>query len=352
MSVLASLMLLGLGGAAANTNPASAAGLTLQPFPTRVYKAEDRSHEHTVSWIFSLMVQSTQPTKLAPESMVIDLMHGKQVLRHTTYSRDGFEPLTYTTALTPTLPDGTQPSSPLYWPLSIRLRYVEPATLPVDAMRILVKVKDAQGRTQTVQQDLAVNAYQQKSHLVFPFRGKGIILQAGAMNGGHRDRSGQYALDGTVLNDGWSPLKPGDGKHNADYYGYGHDLIAPADGTVVRVRDDRPDQPVGDTSDPAYYAPEFKNGGDPGNMIVFDHGNGEFSMLAHLQPGSIQVKPGQRVRQGQVIGKLGHSGDTDTPHVHYQLQSGPDFQYADALPCHFDNIDQKILDRGSYFEAK
>ena len=59
-----------------------------------------------------------------------------------------------------------------------------------------------------------------------------------------------------------------------------------------------------------------------------------------------------RVAQGQVLGKLGHSGDTDTPHVHYQLQSGPDFLYADALPCHFDNIDQDILDRGSYFEVK
>ena len=113
-----------------------------------------------------------------------------------------------------------------------------------------------------------------------------------------------------------------------------------------------PDQPVGDTSDPAYFAPEFKRGGDPGNVIVIDHGNGEYSMIAHLQHGSVQVKLGQRVAQGQVIGKLGHSGDTDTPHLHYQLQSGPDFLYADALPCHFDNIDQQILDRGSYFEAK
>jgi len=58
------------------------------------------------------------------------------------------------------------------------------------------------------------------------------------------------------------------------------------------------------------------------------------------------------VRQGQLLGKLGHSGDTDTPHVHYQLQSGPDWEYADALPCRFDNIEQKVLDRGTYFETK
>ena len=351
MSVVAPLLILALSGAGTNAVP-SATTLTLQPFPTHVYKAKDRSHEKTVSWIFSLAVQSNTPVDLQPESMAIDLMSGRHVLRHSTYSRDGFAPLTYKTALTPKLPDGTAPASPLYWPLSIRLRYIEPAALPVDSMHVTVTVKDAKGKTYTVRQDVPVSEYTQKTHLIFPFRGKGIILQAGAMNGGHRDRSGEYALDGTVLTDAWSPEKPGDGKKNADYYGFGHDLIAPAAGVVVRVREDRPDQPVGDASNPEYYAPEFKQGGDPGNMLVIDHGNGEYSMIAHLQQGSIQVKLGQRVAQGQVLGKLGHSGDTDTPHVHYQLQSGPDFQYADALPCHFDNIDQDILDRGSYFEAK
>jgi murein DD-endopeptidase MepM/ murein hydrolase activator NlpD len=351
MSLVAPLLLLALGGAGASAQPA-VAQLTLQPLPVHVYKAPDRSHENTVSWIFSLTVQSTTPVKLEPESMVIDLMEGSRVLRHTTYRRDGFAPLTYTSALTPTLPDGSPPPSPLYWPLSIRLRYIEPASLPVDAMRIVVRLKDGNGKLHTVRQEVAVSEYRQKTHLVFPFRGKGIILQAGAMDGGHRNRSGEYALDGTLLDDAWSPVKPGDGKRNTDYAGFGRDLIAPADGVVVRVRDGRPDQPVGDESDPAYYAPEFKQGGDPGNTVVIDHGNGEYSMIAHFQQGSIQVKQGQRVAQGQVLGKLGHSGDTSSPHVHYQLQSAPDFLYADALPCHFDNIDQKVLDRGSYFEAK
>lgn len=350
MSIIAPLLLLALSGA--STPPESVTTLTLQPFPTHVYKAPDRSHENTTSWIFSLAVQSHAPMQLQPESMTIDLMAGTHVLRHSTYGRDGFAPLTYKTGLTPTLPDGSSPSTPLYWPLSIRLREIEPAALPVDAMHIVLKLRDDTGKLHTLRQDVPISEYVQKTHLVFPFRGNGIILQAGAMNGGHRDRSGEYALDGTVLNDGWSPEKPGDGKQNSDYYGFGHDLVAPADGVVVRMRDDRPDQPVGDTSDPNYYAPEFKRGGDPGNMVVIDHGNGEYSMIAHLQQGSVQVKPGEHVTQGQVIGRLGHSGDTDTPHVHYQLQSGPDFLHSDALPCHFDNIEQKVLDRGSYFEAK
>ncbi len=84
---------------------------------------------------------------------------------------------------------------------------------------------------------------------------------------------------------------------------------------------------------------------------MIDHGHGEFSMMAHFMAGSLLVKAGTHVRQGQALGRLGHSGDTDNPHCHYQLQAGPDWQNADALPVHFSNVDQQFLDRGTYFEA-
>lgn len=331
---------------------ARVAELTLQPYPTHVYKAPDRSHENTVSWVFSLFAQSGAPMTLTPESMEIDLLAKGDLLRHTTYSKDGFAPLTYRTALPAKMPDGTAPAAAMYWPLAIRLRGIEPAALPVDAMRISVKASDEHGRVVTAARVVPIETYVPKTHLVFPFRGRGIILQAGAMNGGHRNRSGEFALDATGLDDAWSPVKPGDGKKNTDYAGFGRDIIAPAGGIVVRARKERPDQPVGDESNPEYYAPEYKRGGDPGNFVVIDHGNGEFSMIAHFQSDSLKVAIGQNVTQGQVLGKLGHSGDTDTPHVHYQLQSGPDWEYSDALPCLFANIDQKVLDRGSYFESK
>ncbi len=155
------------------------------------------------------------------------------------------------------------------------------------------------------------------------------------------------------LDDAAWGVQRGDGKANTDYPGFGRTLIAPADGTVVVARADRPDQPVGDASNPDFFLPQFKvlGGGDPGNHLVIDHGNGEFSMIAHFMAGSLLVKEGVRVRQGQAIGKLGHAGGTNTPHVHYQLQAGPDWQNADALPVHFTNVDQDILDRGTYFEA-
>jgi Peptidase family M23 len=203
-------------------------------------------------------------------------------------------------------------------------------------MRIEVEATDEKGRPHSGSVVVPLGVYQQKTSLIFPFRGKGIILQAGAANGGHRNRSGQFALDAFGLDDAWSIIVPGDGKKNANYLGWGRPLVAPADGTVVSLRSDRPDQPIADASDPKYYAPEYPGGGDPGNHLVIDHGGGEYSMIAHFQEGSILVKLGEKVRQGQTLGKLGHSGDTSGPHVHYQLQAGPDWENADrsALQVH------------------
>ena len=109
-------------------------------------------------------------------------------------------------------------------------------------------------------------------------------------------------------------------------------------------------QPKDGESNPTYYAPEYPDGGDPGNSVVIDHGNGEFSMIAHMKLGSVRMKVGQKVEQGQHIGELGNSGDTSGPHVHYQLQDGPRWEFADGLPFIFKNVSS--LSRGSYFDAQ
>jgi murein DD-endopeptidase MepM/ murein hydrolase activator NlpD len=88
-----------------------------------------------------------------------------------------------------------------------------------------------------------------------------------------------------------------------------------------------------------------------GNCVIIDHGNSEYSVMMHMQPGSVIVTVGDRVATGQVIGRLGNSGDAFGPHLHYQLQSGPKlFQYQ-SLPFRFHNIDVP-LSRGHDFDAK
>jgi hypothetical protein len=326
-------------------------GIRLQPWPTRIYKTRDAGNERTESWVLWLFVETSTPRDLQVRSASIELLSGKDVVRVTRYDEGGVKALTIVPPLKPRLPDGRAPAVPIYWPQAVRIRCSEAATAGVDSMRVELALVES-GKPVLAEATLSVEIYAQKTALIYPFKGKGIITNAGVTNGGHKNRSGQFATDGVGLDDRYAAYVAGSGTKSEDYAGWGRPLIAPASGTVVRARSDRPDQPDPEKSDPHFYAPEYPNGGDPGNHVVIDHGNGEFSMIAHFQAKSMTVKTGDRVQQGQVIGKLGSSGDTVTPHVHYQLQSGPDHEWSDGLPYAFGNIEPKILVRGTYFDAK
>jgi murein DD-endopeptidase MepM/ murein hydrolase activator NlpD len=69
-----------------------------------------------------------------------------------------------------------------------------------------------------------------------------------------------------------------------------------------------------------------------GNHVILSLGKGVFAGYAHLRPGSVRVRPGQRVRAGQVLGELGNSGASTGPHLHFQLMTGPSLLDADGLP--------------------
>jgi murein DD-endopeptidase MepM/ murein hydrolase activator NlpD len=75
-----------------------------------------------------------------------------------------------------------------------------------------------------------------------------------------------------------------------------------------------------------------------GNTVVIDHGHGEYSALSHLQKGSVRVEAGHRVRRGEHIGRLGSSGSSELPHLHYQLMAGLDLFRSDGLPARFTNV--------------
>lgn len=75
-----------------------------------------------------------------------------------------------------------------------------------------------------------------------------------------------------------------------------------------------------------------------GNYVVLRHDNEEYSLYGHLQYHSLTVKKGETVKQGQPIGRLGNTGKSGCPHLHFQLMNGPDYSTARGLPCHFTNI--------------
>jgi murein DD-endopeptidase MepM/ murein hydrolase activator NlpD len=104
--------------------------------------------------------------------------------------------------------------------------------------------------------------------------------------------------------------QPGDTGLTSCYI-YGKTVLAPATGTVTFVLDGRPDQPIGSTD--GHY--------QSGNNIVIDVGGGRYVLMAHLSPGSIQVKVGDQVKVGQPLARVGNSGNTTEPHLHIQAQT-------------------------------
>ena len=80
-----------------------------------------------------------------------------------------------------------------------------------------------------------------------------------------------------------------------------------------------------------------ENTRDPaGNHVVLQLGNGEHALLAHLRRGSLRVKPGQRVRQGDALGRCGNSGNSSEPHLHFHVQDRAKlFGPARGLPVEF-----------------
>jgi hypothetical protein len=168
--------------------------------------------------------------------------------------------------------------------------------------------------------------YQTRTKLHLPFREEWFVFWGGrslAENHHATSKSQRFALDLVIAKN--DTTHANDGSRLADYYCYGAEILAPAAGVVVWSCDSLPDQQPG-TTDPDHPV---------GNGVVIDHGNGEFSLLAHLQPRSQRAKVGSRVETGEVLGRCGNSGNTSEPHLHYHLQDGPDIRSAEGLPAVF-----------------
>ncbi len=123
----------------------------------------------------------------------------------------------------------------------------------------------------------------------------------------------------------------GSASKNSSYFNYGTPLLAVGAGKVVAAVDGYPDQipnapvPVaGDALD--------------GNFVIIKLDDGVYAGYAHIKPGSVRVRPGQRVTAGQVIGRLGNSGNTTGPHLHFQLMDRPSLLDANGLPFTIDRF--------------
>lgn len=149
------------------------------------------------------------------------------------------------------------------------------------------------------------------------------------VSGGRAVAPERFATDFVQLTPA-GELVAGDNMVNASYPGYGKDVLAVADGVVASVADGAPDN-VPANVPPGSLAVDTIGG----NSVMLDIGGGRFAWYAHMQPG-IRVKEKQRVKAGDVLGKLGNSGNANGPHLHFQITDGPHPLFSDGLPYVFD----------------
>ena len=125
---------------------------------------------------------------------------------------------------------------------------------------------------------------------------------------------------------------------NFHVIGYGQPVYAPGAGVVLTSANDIPENWFEDAKATKIGYPRLPAGKDPkdiGNFVLIDHQNGEYSLLVHMKPGSVIVKPGDHVGQGQQVGRIGFAGDSIFPHLHYSLMDGPEVFKAWGLPPYF-----------------
>jgi len=172
---------------------------------------------------------------------------------------------------------------------------------------------------------------------ILPFDGRWTVVNGGV------DKDFSHSWDVETQRFAYDFIKMDDNgnSHRGDetaldsYYCYGLDVRAPADGVVVKASRNHIESRVNGKK--AY----CDTWDIRGNFVVIKHAEKEYSALAHLAAGSVVVRAGDFVKQGQIIGKCGNTGNTSQPHLHFQLQSGKSFFTAQGLPIAFSNVEAR-----------
>lgn len=228
--------------------------------------------------------------------------------------------------------------------------------LPLRRMRVDIALDSGDvSRKYRASLDLQPRRYENKSKLILPVTGR-VFVHAGHdyyahhrrldITGGMTTALGvkanmtRYAYDFVIVDEAGKMYR-GDGEKNEDWYGFGAPIVAPADGVVVAAGDGQPDNTKSKKNLQLTMEAFMKNNRLPfGNYAIIDHGNGEFSFFAHFKNGSVKVKTGDAVKQGEKIGEMGFSGDAFLVHLHYQLQS--DASWGEGLPSYFHDYERYV----------
>lgn len=166
--------------------------------------------------------------------------------------------------------------------------------------------------------------------LILPFHEEWTVVWGGdtkEQNYHVSHKAQKHAFD-LVITDKLGLSYRTEGKTNEDYYAFGKEIIAPCAAEVVLVVDGVKDNIPGELN-PVYV---------PGNTVILKTGNNEFLFFAHFRQHSIRVKQGQKVKQGQLLGLCGNSGNSSEPHLHFHIQDSEFMHTASGIKCYFEKL--------------
>jgi hypothetical protein len=185
--------------------------------------------------------------------------------------------------------------------------------------------------------------YQTKTSLILPFDGTWLVSNGGRTpETNNHIRPAEQGPQNQLYAYDFRMESTGKEIKLEEYEVFGKEVLAPGDGIVTQIIDGSLDVLPG----------ERDRSVGVGNAVIIDHQNGEYSLLCHFKHNSIRIKVGDKIKQGDVLGLCGNTGNTFQPHIHFNLQDGPLMHKANALPAQFTKILVHKVEKNNYEPIK
>ncbi len=239
--------------------------------------------------------------------------------------------------------------------LTARNIYITVHGIPTH-LRAEATARNAAGNRTDGKVEIKIVRHKSPNQYSYPLEGVWYMQSVPNVTSHHRWMSQtEFGIDFMKV-DAKGALWKTDGKSAADFYGYGEPVLAAADGIVVKTINDAVQnwdawlQRAGESEEEfdkrssRYQLDMMKRDlyrAVTGNVVVIEHSGGEYSAYAHLKQGSVLVKQGDRVKQGQRIAAVGDTGDYPMAHLHFQISDQPDVVKGRSLPFEFVNLGRK-----------
>ena len=239
-----------------------------------------------------------------------------------------------------------EPKKTTLIPLSLMLFFHYIGLKKIDNLQINFIINSESGQ-KVIEFPVDLFSFKVTGDYTFPLKGNLCICNLPMNIPQHRKaQSQEFAID--IVGNEFSTSLKTDPNDLSDYSIFGSNVMTIGDGTVVEIGDKFPDSEM---NNPKSYSEDFFNKLSNrmvpligikntilGNFVIIEHKSKEFSVYAHLKENSLCVKKGNKVKQGDVIAKVGNTGRSTSPHLHFQLIDSINIFEANGLPIMFNNL--------------